>query len=111
MFIKVKDSDNVVDETRSTAPYLEEDGFTMYTDADPSFVSGGTYDGETYTPSVPPAEETWITAFKTARDELFGDDPKDIASGSMPWMKCVMYDAMGRMDQACKDDIVTAYGL
>ena len=112
MDIKVDNSNNMIVESKESggSSYEDSEGFTIYTDV-PSFKVGGLYDGSTYTAPSAPTLPKWKEAFKLAREELIGLDPKGIESGTESWMKCVRYNAMEHLTSGCKETIVLAYGL
>jgi len=64
MFLKVRDSDNVIVEARNTTAFADEDGFTMIEDKKVDVVASGTYADETYTPPVVDTakSDNWQTA-------------------------------------------------
>ena len=106
--LEIRKSNDFIERTWS-CPITNQDTDTFRYEEQDGMIGGGTWDGETYTPPTPPVDPEWLTAFNSARDELFGDDPKDIATGTDAWMKCVRYGALERMDADCKTAIVAAY--
>ena len=91
--------------------YVEKDVTIDISLISPDLDNDGNVQADSAKVAAKDAEEAAELAFALATDELFGEDPKGIATGTAPWMKCVRYNNIGRMDQACKDAIVTAYGL
>lgn len=52
LYLKVRDSDNFIEYTRTERTYEEETGYTVYKIDDAPYNAGGSYDGTTYTPEA-----------------------------------------------------------
>lgn len=99
--IEVRDSDDSVLQSSSIKwdPANKQPGHTYYEDVDPSYISGGTYDGVIYTPA-PIADTTNLDAWEQARSDVVESDPNNIAAGDAKWKRCIIYNHMGKMDPA-----------
>ena len=111
-YLKV-DKKNIVRQTK-LKPFKKsskEKGFDYY-EVDFAVLSGDSYDGTTYKKQIDPIDwparkHAWIKA----RNDLVGDDTKNIKIGDKRWKNCVMYNHFDGMTNSCWPDIINEYPI
>lgn len=107
MFIKVRDVDDIIVETRSTVAFPPEGGHTMYSDLPDNHRARDEFDGISYNAYVDPAD--WPTRYVAWEDAINDWLDNGIMTNDTKWKRCVKLGTFSRMDDASWTAIVLAY--